>query len=67
VLDELGKEHGKPEDLVADARKTVDRIRTFIRERRILTLPEPDTSEPELPDLPCSDSDQPGCPPPSER
>jgi uncharacterized protein (DUF885 family) len=43
VLDELGKDHGKPENIVADAKKTVDKIRTFIRERRILTLPEPDT------------------------
>jgi uncharacterized protein (DUF885 family) len=43
VMDELGKDHGKPEDLVADARKTVDRIKAFIREKRILTLPDPDT------------------------
>jgi uncharacterized protein (DUF885 family) len=43
VLDELGKEHGKPENLVADARKTVDRIKAFIRDRKILTLPDPDT------------------------
>jgi len=43
VLTELGKDHGKPEDLVADARKTVDKIKTFIREKKILTLPDPDT------------------------
>jgi uncharacterized protein (DUF885 family) len=43
VLAELGKEHGKAENLVADARQTVDRIRTFIREKKILTLPDPDT------------------------
>ena len=43
VLGELGKEHGKPENIVADARKTVDRIRNFIRDRKILTLPDPDT------------------------
>jgi uncharacterized protein (DUF885 family) len=43
VMSELGKEHGKPEDLVNDARKTVDKIKTFIREKKILTLPEPDT------------------------
>lgn len=42
VLGELGKDHGKPEDLVANARKTVEKIKTFIREKRILTLPEPD-------------------------
>ena len=43
VLDELGKDHGKPETLVADARKTVDRIKAFIRQKKILTLPDPDT------------------------
>ncbi|HJZ53425.1 MAG TPA: DUF885 domain-containing protein [Gemmataceae bacterium] len=43
VLDELGKDHGKPENLVADARKTVEKIKAFIRDRQILTLPDPDT------------------------
>ncbi len=43
VLTELGKEHGKPEDLVNDARKTVDKIKAFIREKKILRLPDPDT------------------------
>jgi uncharacterized protein (DUF885 family) len=43
VLGELGKDHGKPETIVADARKTVETIKTFIREKRILTLPDPDT------------------------
>ncbi len=42
VLAELGKDHGKPTELVADARKTADGIKAFIREKRILTLPEPD-------------------------
>jgi uncharacterized protein (DUF885 family) len=42
VLDALGKEHGKPEDLVADARSTVDRIKAFIRDNDILRLPDPD-------------------------
>ena len=42
VLDELGKDHGEPDELVEDARKTVDTIKAFIRERNILTLPEPD-------------------------
>ena len=42
VLDELGKDHGKPAELVADARKTVADIKRFIAEKRILTLPEPD-------------------------
>jgi uncharacterized protein (DUF885 family) len=45
VLDELGKDHGKPETLVADAKKTVDRIKTFIRDKKILTLPDPDTCQ----------------------
>lgn len=43
VLDELGKDHGESDKLVADARKTVDKIKAFIRERKILTLPGPDT------------------------
>ncbi len=43
VLAELGKDHGRPENLLADVRKTVDGIRTFIREKKILTLPDPDT------------------------
>lgn len=42
VLDELGKDHGTPEGLVEDARKGVDKIKQFIRENRILTLPDPD-------------------------
>jgi uncharacterized protein (DUF885 family) len=43
VLDELGKSHGKPETLVDDAKKDVERIKTFIRDKKILTLPDPDT------------------------
>ncbi|WP_439632151.1 DUF885 domain-containing protein [Gemmata sp.] len=43
VLDELGKDHGKPGDLVSDARKTVANIKAFIRDKKILTLPDPDT------------------------
>jgi len=42
VLDELGKDHGPPETIVDDARKTVEKIRTFLREKEILTLPDPD-------------------------
>ncbi|HXD85464.1 MAG TPA: DUF885 domain-containing protein [Urbifossiella sp.] len=42
VLAELGKHHGQPETLVADARKTVDKIKAFIRDKHILTLPDPD-------------------------
>ncbi len=42
VLDELGKDHGTPDGFVDDARKSVDAIKKFIREKRILTLPDPD-------------------------
>lgn len=45
VLDTLNADHGKPEDLITDARASVDRIKKFIREKRILTLPEPDRCE----------------------
>ena len=44
VLDELGKNHGKPED--ARRRRPKDRrrrSRRFIRDKNILTLPDPDT------------------------
>lgn len=43
VMGELAKDHGKPEHLVADARKTVDKIKAFIRDKKIVTLPDPDT------------------------
>jgi uncharacterized protein (DUF885 family) len=42
VLNQLNQEHGKPEDLVRDARATVDRIKAFIKENDILRLPDPD-------------------------
>ncbi|MGO8746009.1 MAG: DUF885 domain-containing protein [Thermoguttaceae bacterium] len=42
VLQAVGREHGKPEDITRDARATVAAIRTFIRDRDILRLPEPD-------------------------
>jgi hypothetical protein len=42
VLAELGKDHGRPEHLVEDARATVERIKAFIREKDILRLPDPD-------------------------
>ena len=41
VIDAIGQEHGKPEDLVQDARATVDRIKAFIREHDTLRLPDP--------------------------
>lgn len=42
VIAAVGQEHGKPEELVRDARATVDSIKNFIREQKILGLPEPD-------------------------
>jgi uncharacterized protein (DUF885 family) len=42
VLEIIGQEHGKPEDLVRDARATVERIKSFIAENDILRLPDPD-------------------------
>jgi uncharacterized protein (DUF885 family) len=42
VLAELGRDHGKVENLVEDAKATVDRIKRFIRDHDILRLPEPD-------------------------
>lgn len=42
VTDAVSQEHGAPEELLADAQDTVARIKTFIRERDILTLPDPD-------------------------
>jgi hypothetical protein len=42
VIDAIGQEHGKPEELVQDTRATVDRIKRFIRERDFLRLPDPD-------------------------
>ena len=42
VLDELGKDHGTPQGLVDDARKGVEKNKQFIRDKRILTLPDPD-------------------------
>lgn len=43
VLAELSKDHGKPNEIVADARKTVAEIKSFIRAKNIIALPEPDT------------------------
>jgi uncharacterized protein (DUF885 family) len=42
VLERLNREHGKPDDLVRDARATVERIKTFIADQDILRLPKPD-------------------------
>ena len=45
VLEKIGLEHGKPEDLVPDARANVQSIKKFIAERDILRLPEPDNCQ----------------------
>ncbi len=42
VLEAASQEHGQPENLIKDAAATVEGIRTFIKERDILRLPEPD-------------------------
>lgn len=42
VIAAVGKEHGQPEALILDARATVTSIKSFIREKDILRLPEPD-------------------------
>jgi uncharacterized protein (DUF885 family) len=42
VLAAVNQEHGKPEQLVEDARATVEKIRKFIRDKDILRLPDPD-------------------------
>ncbi|MCS6865879.1 MAG: DUF885 domain-containing protein [Gemmataceae bacterium] len=45
VMDELSQDHGTAETLIADAKKTVAKIKEFIRDKKILTLPEPDTCQ----------------------
>lgn len=42
VLADLGKDHGKPDQLVAEAKATVQGIKDFIEANKILTLPDPD-------------------------
>jgi uncharacterized protein (DUF885 family) len=42
VLAHFNKDHGKPEELVRDAKATVDRIKAFIADDDILRLPDPD-------------------------
>jgi uncharacterized protein (DUF885 family) len=42
IITAVSQEHGRPEELLTDARATVERIKSFIREHDILKLPEPD-------------------------
>lgn len=45
VIAAVSQEHGKPEELLQNTRATVASIKNFIRERDILTLPDPDTCQ----------------------
>ncbi len=45
VIAAVSQEHGQPEDLLKNTQATVASIKKFIRERDILTLPEPDTCQ----------------------
>ena len=42
VIAAVNQEHGKPEELIGDARATVENIKQFIRRHDVLRLPEPD-------------------------
>jgi uncharacterized protein (DUF885 family) len=42
VLEQVNKDHGRPEDLVRDAQATAEKIKAFIKAKDILRLPEPD-------------------------
>jgi len=42
VLAEIAKDHSQPANLVRDVRQAVERVKTFIRARDILRLPDPD-------------------------
>jgi uncharacterized protein (DUF885 family) len=42
VMAELGKEHGDVSTMVADAKRTAEEIKAFIRAKDILRLPDPD-------------------------
>jgi len=43
VLDHIGQDHGRPEDLTREVRKDVAQIKRFISERDFLRLPKPDS------------------------
>ena len=45
VLASIGREHGDPGSLLADARATVDKLKRFITDNDILRLPDPDQCE----------------------
>ena len=43
VLDRIGQDHGRPENLTRDVHKAVTQIKRFISERDLLRLPKPDS------------------------
>lgn len=43
VVARIAQDHGKPQNLVSDVRKTVAHIKRFISTRNILRLPDPDS------------------------
>jgi len=43
IVAKVGEEHGKPENLVRDIRRTVKEVKQFISNHNILRLPDPDT------------------------
>ena len=45
VIDAIDEDHSKPEDLVADARADIARIKAFIQKRNYIQLPDPDRCE----------------------
>jgi uncharacterized protein (DUF885 family) len=45
VLSKVALEHGKPENMVADAKANVERIKKFITEHDIVRLPQPDNCQ----------------------
>ena len=45
IVAAVDREHDRPENLVADARAIVEKIKAFIRDRNYLRLPEPDRCE----------------------
>jgi uncharacterized protein (DUF885 family) len=45
VLARIAQDHSKPEHFVADTRRTVARLKSFIQKQDILRLPNPDTCQ----------------------
>lgn len=45
VIAAVSEEHGQPDQLLSDVQATVSHIKTFIRDRHLLALPEPDACQ----------------------